>query len=483
MTTETSQSGSREPAPAFPGDLDWVNQRSALRLGELRGRIVLLHFWCASCINSANLITELKGVQARHHDAVTLVGVHCPRLDLERDGPAVLKAVNRLYIRYPVANDPDFQVWRDYGIGAWPSVVVIDMQGNVAGSFVGEGKGREIEELVESLVEDADMLVDRVYELNLPSTRDEPRVPLRFPAKVLGTEKFIYVSDTAHNRILEVTHEGRIVRQFGSGNPGLWDGKTTEAGFNHPTGFALFKDMLYIADMGNHALRRIRLISGDVETLAGTGVAALELPTALLRPKETALNSPRDLAMHGDRLYIAMAGMNQIWEYHLGQDKLSVLAGSGACLLRDGDFDFACMATPCGITAGPDGVYVVEGNSSSLRRLDLVNRKVETLIGQDLYEFGDVDGHRRVARMQYPCGVCFDSSSDNLWIADSYNGKLKMYNLRQKELRTLNFGYRFHEPTGISLGAGALWVANTAAHEIVRVDLAMGSVGRLTIGE
>jgi streptogramin lyase len=68
-------------------------------------------------------------------------------------------------------------------------------------------------------------------------------------------------------------------------------------------------------------------------------------------------------------------------------------------------------------------------------------------------------------------------------VADSGNGKIKALNMRSGELRALNLPYRFQEPAGLSLAAGALWIANTNAHEIVRVDLGTGQVKRLTISE
>ena len=70
-----------------------------------------------------------------------------------------------------------------------------------------------------------------------------------------------------------------------------------------------------------------------------------------------------------------------------------------------------------------------------------------------------------------------------VFVADSYNGRIKALSLRTGEVRALNLPYRFNEPAGLSLAAGALWIANTNAHEIVRVDLASGQVRSLTIGD
>jgi streptogramin lyase len=107
---------------------------------------------------------------------------------------------------------------------------------------------------------------------------------------------------------------------------------------------------------------------------------------------------------------------------------------------------------------------------------------VTTLLGVGLYDFGDVNGKREVARLQNPLAVCADARG-LVFIADSYNGRIKALSLRTGEVRALNLPYRFNEPAGLSLAAGALWIANTNAHEIVRVDLASGQVRSLTIGD
>jgi len=91
-----------------------------------------------------------------------------------------------------------------------------------------------------------------------------------------------------------------------------------------------------------------------------------------------------------------------------------------------------------------------------------------------------LDTFRDVARLQNPLGLCVDPRG-LAFVADSYNGKIKALNLRTGEIRPLNLPYHLHEPSGISMAANALWVANTNAHEVVRVDLATGQIKRVAI--
>jgi streptogramin lyase len=104
------------------------------------------------------------------------------------------------------------------------------------------------------------------------------------------------------------------------------------------------------------------------------------------------------------------------------------------------------------------------------------------LTGVGLYDFGDAAGTRETARLQNPLAIALDQRGI-VFIADSYNGKIKALSLKSGAVRALNVKYRFLEPGGLSVAAGALWVANTNAHEIVRIDLATGVGKRIAIGE
>lgn len=126
-------------APELPPTLQWLNVQQAPALDKLRGRVVLLHFFNAANVNSLHMLQELRAVEAKHHDGLSVIGIHTPKYDHERQAANVLKAVNRLYIRHPVANDADWVAWRQFGIQAWPSVAVLDAEGRVAGIVAGEG--------------------------------------------------------------------------------------------------------------------------------------------------------------------------------------------------------------------------------------------------------------------------------------------------------------------------------------------------------
>ena len=472
----------RIAAPELPPSLDWVNTDTPPNLAALRGRVTLVHFWTFDCVNCRNVLPDLRYLENKYHDGLSVIGVHTPKFDYQRHSEPVLKAVNRNHIRHPVANDPDYLLWQAYGVDSWPTLAVIDAQGQLAALLPGEGRRQEADTLIAHLLDEAAAQDLRVYESDVATARPEARAPLRFPSRLAVGESSLWISDSGHNRILECTHEGHILRQYGSGNPGYWDGRGKDAGFTDPQGLALGKDMLFVADTGNHAVRRVRLLSGDVDTVAGTGVAGHDLPNESLEPAKVAMSAPADVAVLGDNVYIAVSGQNQIWQLDMVRNKLVVLAGSGQLGLTDGVGVTASFAQPVSLSVIGQQLAIADAAASAVRLLRLLDNRVSTLAGTGLYDFGDAAGKREDARLQHPLAVCADARG-LIFVADSYNGKIKAINMRTGDVRALNLPYRLQEPAGLALGAGALWVANTNAHEIVRVDLASGQIRRLTISE
>src|SRR5690606_15759730 len=121
-----------------------------------------------------NLLPELTYLENRYNDGLTVIGVHTPKYPHQRDSSAVLKAVNRLHIRHPVASDPDHELWQQYGVDAWPSVVLIDAEGLVSAIVPGVGRRQDLDERIAQLLDEAAERDLREYEAAVPASRPEP---------------------------------------------------------------------------------------------------------------------------------------------------------------------------------------------------------------------------------------------------------------------------------------------------------------------
>ena len=117
----------------------WINS-DPLTLKSLRGRVVIVDFWTFGCYNCRNTLPALKSWDARYRDqGLTIIGVHTPELELERNIETVRREIAKLDIHYPIVTDNDNLTWNAYNVNAWPTWFVIDKSGRLRWMHVGEG--------------------------------------------------------------------------------------------------------------------------------------------------------------------------------------------------------------------------------------------------------------------------------------------------------------------------------------------------------
>ncbi|XP_046961589.1 NHL repeat-containing protein 2 [Vanessa cardui] len=303
--------------------------------------------------------------------------------------------------------------------------------------------------------------------------------------------------------------------------------------------------VLVVCDTNNHALRAVHLDEGSVEVLAGTGRQAavgdkggkcLGLQ-ALSSPWDVLLYSTPDMDMSvrpappppppppghapldNDKpdkenvkekekkdekrrvLLIACAGSHQIWALFLdntiwwkykafSEGTCAVVAGSGAEAARNSAYAAsAAFAQPSGLTlrtgTSPE-IFIADSESSSIRRLALSTGQVSTLCGGDrnplnLFAYGDVDDVGIEAKLQHPLAVAYCESNKTLYVADTYNHKIKKVDVGPQKVTTLNPTMiettdpaKFNEPSGLSTSTDGkyLYIADTNNHSIKILNLA-----------
>jgi thiol-disulfide isomerase/thioredoxin len=480
----------RVRAPELPQNCIWFNTDHPLTLKQLKGRVVILDFWTYCCINCLHILPDLKYLENKYKDSLTVIGVHSAKFDNEKEAENIRQAVLRYDVEHPVLVDSNFHVWRQYAVRAWPTVMVIDPAGYVIGYVSGEGNRDVLEQLIDQLIhehQDKGTINPQNVSLLLEKQRQPLATPLAFPGKVLadGEGERLFIADSGHHRIVISTLAGEVQYAIGTGQPGLTDGSFSEAQFFGPQGMALdaTHQLLYVADTENHCLRQVDLNSQQVTTIAGTGKQSHQIRPHGGKALETALNSPWDVEKVGNRLMIAMAGPHQIWEMQLETGMLRTYAGTGAEACLDGSLDEAAFAQPSGLTTDGRELYVADSEVSSIRAVGLVNNlPVRTVCGSgDLFGFGDVDGEGDRVRLQHCLGV--EYTQNYLWIADTYNHKIKRVDPRTGSCLTMlgdgTVGHqdgrgtktRFSEPSGLSAIAAHLYIADTNNHAIRRVAL------------
>lgn len=458
----------------------------------------------------------MRRLRADYPDTLVIVGVHAAKFTAERQTANIAEAVRRHDIRHPVVNDADFAIWQSYAVRAWPTVVIVDARGRIAHVASGEIDADAVAARIDALIAEAERAGDldrRPVEAigddvaAAAAGRPASHRALAYPSKLLVVGDHLWLADTAHHRLIELRlspdrRRAAAVRVIGCGRPGLVDGPAEAAAFHDPRGLTLHRaslpaaasggdraGVLYVADTENHAVRAVDLASGAVRTVAGTGAKG-EFSSGG-PPRATALRSPWAVLALESAVLIAMAGSHQLWVL-IDEAALGPFAGNGREALVDGPRAEASFNQPSDLTRLGHHIIVADAEASAIRAVRLSGEpEVFTLVGQGLFEWGDVDGPSDTARLQHPLGVCSDGRS--IFIADSYNHKIKRLDPTTGVTTTVvgrgRAGHRdgasvdaeLFEPEGVSVDGHLLYIADTNNHAVRVADLAAGEVWTLDI--
>ena len=499
----------RQKVPPLPPHLTWLNTAGPLELHDLRGKFVLLDFWTYCCINCMHILPELHKLEQAWPKNLVVVGVHSAKFTTEQDTQNIRAAIQRYKIEHAVINDSRHELWELFGVQAWPSIILIDPEGEAVWGTSGEITFEQVDKVIRAAMpyyRQKKLLDETPLRFDM-ERQASAATPLRFPGKILADEASnrLFISDSNHNRIVIAKLDGTLLDLIGSGVAGHSDGDFAAAQFNQPQGLALWENVLFVADTENHLIRRVDLAGRKVATVAGTGLQARQpaAPGRRADPRHTALSSPWDLFLHGDSLYIAMAGCHQIWKMRLDGSAIGPYAGNGREDIVDGPLlpkqayqpGYASFAQPSGLAGDEKWLYVADSEGSSIRAVPLhAGAEVRTVVGTSrlavarLFTFGNVDGPAAQARFQHPLGVALHDG--RIYVADTYNDKIRVVDPADGSTSTLagsgRPGYadqpaEFFEPAGLATTTDKLFVADTNNHLIRSIDLKTLQVRTLAI--
>ena len=369
-------------APELRGAAAWLNTRGPLSLRDLRGKVVLLDFWTYGCINCLHLVPHLAYLERKYRDELVVIGVHSPKFEHEKNVDHLRRTLDRLGIDHPVAQDAEFRIWREYTVRAWPTLVLIDPAGYVVASVSGEGHMAELDQVIAAVI----AVFDERGELN------------RDPIEAIGHEPPAALARRHRRRDAALSRRGagrsgerapvrrrhrppsrarlrarrRRARRHRRRrtSAGFANGAFEDTELDSPQGLAIAGDTLYIADRGTHTIRAVDLIERRVKTIAGTGEQGSwggEGGAA----RETPLVSPWGLVVWRGLLFVAMAGVHQIWMIDTARGLAWPYAGTGAEARVDGAIAEAAFTQPSGLAIAGDTIYVADAEGNIVRRVDL----------------------------------------------------------------------------------------------------------------
>ena len=449
-----------------------------------------------------HVLPQLRKLEEKYADILTVVGVHSAKFNAEKSSENVREAVRRYGIGHPVVNDADFEIWKSYAARAWPTLMFLDPAGKVIGRHEGEFPVDALDSVIAGMIEEHEPsgLFKRGPFSVKPEEQSESQ--LSFPGKVAAdaeSERLV-ISDSNHRRLLITDLEGKVEEVIGNGDSPLVVGdrlgvyaarEFTDPLFENPQGVVIDVDTLYVADAGTHTIVKVDLVSGLVDTFAGTGEQSLYLHqggSALKVP----LNSPYDLSLNDGTLYIAMAGFHQLWTMNLDDRSVAPFAGDGGEDIVDGLKPEARLAQPYGIEVSNNAVFFIDSETSSLRVAAIAESgRVVTLVGTALFDFGDHDAAGKDAQLQHPQGLAVHN--DLIYVADSYNNKIKSVAIGSFQVKTIAGSGKqgdvdgnssiaqFSEPAGLAVVEDRMFIADTNNHKIKIFEFDTGEVYSLEL--
>jgi hypothetical protein len=272
----------------------------------------------------------------------------------------------------------------------------------------------------------------------------------------------LYIADAGDaHAVWHVSGEGRA-RLLAGGRRGFADGIGPSAAFATPSHLSLSGDgALYVADTGNHAVRRIAP-DGSVTTVAGDGHAGTgEGPHGRLRGPVGVAAGP------GGRVFVADTYNDRIVEVRDGA--IHVVAGGAGPGLIDGDPHIARFDTPAGLVALPDGSLVIADTGNDVLRRIAPGGTVSTLASYDPTGGADL--------LWRPVGVVA-ASGGRLYVTDSRARVVEMAADGPRRVLAggmpgyaagLGTSALFREPAGIAVTSTGRVVVADSGNRLVRV--------------
>ncbi len=461
----------RTNAPEINTTFGWLNTDKSHVLKDFRGKIILLDFWTFGCINCQHILPDLKKLEAEFSNELVVIGVHSAKFDTEKNTNTIRKAILKFGITHPVVNDADSKIWEQYAITGWPTLVLITPEGKISAQKSGESAPKYMREQILKLKKEFEgKISNTIFDFKLEEK--QTKSVLNFPSKIIkdtqnSTENSLWITDSGNNRILNISQNGKILSIIGSGKQGFEDNDFSKATFNEPHGLAQLGDLLYIADAKNNAIRVANLTTKTVKTIAGNGKMGYYSENSW--GKEILPNSPWDLLIDESKniMYVASAGNHQILQLNLQNNQLTRFAGTGAEALLDGNLKECAFNQPSGLHKIGDFLYVADTEASAIRKIDLKNGQVSTVFGRGLFVFGDKDGDLKTALLQHNVGI--SEKNGEIFVADTYNGKIKKINFQTNQLSTVVAG--LNEPNDLFFIDDFMFISDTNNHQIIKINL------------
>lgn len=254
------------------------------------------------------------------------------------------------------------------------------------------------------------------------------------PANITSDGTNLYVADQGNHKIRKIVIATGVVTTLagpaqGTTTSGDTDGTGNAARFNNPYGITTDGTNLFVAEVSNHKIRKIVIATAVVTTLAGPAQGSTAFGDADGTGNASRFSGPRGIATDGTNLFVADEGNNKVRKIIISTGVVTTLAGPAPGATTSGDTDAtgnaARFSHPYGLTVDGANLYVVDAYNQKIRKIVIATGVVTTFVGpaQGSTTSGDTDATGNAARFYFPQDMTSDGT--NLYIADTSNRKIR----------------------------------------------------------
>ncbi len=295
---------------------------------------------------------------------------------------------------------------------------------------------------------------------------------LDFPAGLATDGRTVYVSNSRNNTVEAIDATSKSLRIVAGKlfQQGSNDGTGDSARFNSPDGMAISGQELYLCDTANSDIRKIDIGSGKVTTIAGTAnISGTEDGNG----SAAHFNLPTQIATDGTSVYVADSGNHTIRRITLADMKVKTIAGQpGTAGKTEGNQDKSQFSGPRGIAVDKTAIYVADTGNDVIRKIDISTLQTSTIAGTGAE--GDTDGPAAQAQFNNPGALCTDGKT--LYVLDADNHSIRKIDLAASTVSKLTL-VNGHIGSGCALASDGkqLYFSDTTENAVEVVDTSSGN--------
>ncbi|MDA7705480.1 hypothetical protein N8772_03285 [Rickettsiales bacterium] len=303
----------------------WLNVNERPKNDDLESRLILLSFLDEDRIKhrEEEILLDSKNLKKKFGFDLTLITIYQGEENKEK----IEKKINQFDLDFPVILDKYSNIFKYFQSDKY-QFILLKPDGEIYKKYQltdFNQLNKDISNLISNLEEIKEESFKIPYQQITASYILSSPTFIDYNTK--NNNSSIYISNSGHNNIIISSLDGRIIKKIGSKDSGFNNGNIDEVKFNHPQNFTIDGDIIYLADSGNHAIRKIDLKSNKVTTLIGSGTKKGSYLKGTINTKRANLWFPTDVILSHDKkeLIIANYGARQILSYNFKEKTLSSL--------------------------------------------------------------------------------------------------------------------------------------------------------------